>query len=123
MVDIAPVCHIVPDQPIQQPSPLNLPSIPPAQPSIASLVQTVNAMRQTILVLTGQQGSQGRPGAPGANGQNAAKGQWAENKQARITEKVKIYDPNDSTQFVEVDRVNAIQMVNKDTGQTWVWSR
>lgn len=124
MVDIAPVCHIAPEQSIQQPPPLNLPSIPPAGPSIESLVRTVNTMRQTIMILSGQQGSQGRPGEPGKNGQNNnAKGQWTENKQARVTEKVKIYNPSDTSQFVEVDRVNALQFVNKDTGQTWVWNR
>lgn len=121
MADTAPVCHIAPVDDPQQPSPQNLPSIPPAQPNLASLVQTVNAMRQTIIILAGQQGV---AGAQGAAGQNAsAKGTWTENRQARVTEKVKIYDPSDNTRFVEVDRVNALQMVNKATGQTWVWSR
>lgn len=120
----APVCHIPPDVPTDQPSPKNLPAIPPAQATLQSLQASVNAMRQVVLIITGQQGSQGRPGAPGQNGQNAnAKGTWSEI--TRTTSKVKVYQNNDPStgNYVEVEQINSLTMGNQDTGQTWRWSR
>lgn len=122
MVSNAPVCHIAPETSPQQPGPTNLPGIPPALPNLQSLVQTVNALRQTVIIMSGQQGTQGRPGAPGQNGgNNNARGTWSEAK--RATQKVKVYNKDDKTQFIEVERINRLEMVNKDTGQTWVWER
>lgn len=120
----APICHVPPVTPTSQPSPLDLPAIPPAQANLQSLAASVNAMRQMLLIITGQQGTQGRPGAPGAKGQDAnAKGQWTEH--SRTTSKVKIYQNNDPStgNFVEVEQMNTLTMGNKDTGQTWKWSR
>jgi hypothetical protein len=117
----APICHIPPVTTTTQPGPVNLPSIPPAQPNLASLAATVNAMRQVIMILVGDQGAQGRPGA---NGKDAnAKGQWSETK--RVTQTVKVYQNNDPStgNFVEVQQINQLVMGNKATGQTWTWNR
>lgn len=118
----APVCHIPPVEPSTQPTPQNLPGIPLASPNLQSLTHTVNAMRQVIMIMSGQMGVQGRPGAPGKDGKNTdAKATWTERN--RSTEKVKIFNPSDKTQFVEVERINQLEMRNKDTGQTWTWHR
>lgn len=122
MANKAPVCHIAPTTSIEQPAPVNMPGIPPALPNLQSLTHTVNAMRQVIMIMSGQQGSQGRPGAPGSNGgNNNAKAAWTELK--RSTEKVKIKNKDDPSQFVEVERINRLEMKNAGTGQTWVWER
>lgn len=118
------VCHIPPDTTVDQPDPLNLPGIPPPDATVEGLLATVNAMRQTILIITGQQGVQGPRGQAGPRGKDtSAKGQWTENKANRVTAKVKVYSKTDPTQFVEVEQVNQIEMVNKDTKQTWKWQR
>jgi hypothetical protein len=122
MSAIPPVCHIPPVTPTTQPSPLNLPSIPPAVATLQSLAATVNAMRQVVIVLAGQQG---RPGVPGPQGQpgKSSKGTWSETSRAEET--VKIYQNNDPStgNFVEVKQINKLVMSNKDTGQNWTWNR
>jgi hypothetical protein len=125
MTTVGPVCHIPPETTVtDQPGPVGLPSIPPAGPTIASLMSTVNAIRNQIMIITGRQGSQGRQGAPGRNGSsNNAKGTWTE--QARVVETVRIYQNNDPTSenWIDVERINKLAMVNKDTGQQWTWDR
>jgi hypothetical protein len=83
-------------------------------------------MRQVIMILTGQlaQGPQGPRGAAGQAGKDSsAKGTWVE--QSRVEHKVKIYQNNDPStgNFVEVNQINKLNMVNKDTKQTWTWNR
>jgi hypothetical protein len=120
-----PVCHIAPVQPNPGPSPISIPSIPPAKPTIASLTQTVNAMRQVIMILSGQQGTQGRPGAPGQQGasSNSAKGTWSE--VSRNSSTVRIFQNNDtnSDNWVDVEQINSLGMENRSTGQMWNWRR
>lgn len=124
-----PVCHIPPQNQIGQPGPTNLPAIPPSAPTLQSLHQTVSAMRQVILILTGQlaQGPQGARGAAGQAGRpgsnSSTKGTWTE--QSRVEETVKIYQNNDPStgNFVEVKQINTLTMNNKDTNQKWTWNR
>lgn len=117
-----PVCHIPPVVPKSITTPNNLPSIPLAQPNIASLVSTVNQMRQLIQIISGQ-----LPTMPGPQGgfntkpDKDKKGTWVE--QSREVETVKVYNPDDKEQFVEIERVNRLVMNNKDTGQRWTWER
>jgi hypothetical protein len=114
------VCHIPPVVPSTQPSPINIPSIPPAEANIPSLQNTVNAMRQALQILLGQQGVQGTPGQPGRNAQSAT-GQFTESH--RVTEVVRVFNPDDPTQFVDVERTNQLIMGNKATKQTWTYNR
>lgn len=119
MSDTPLVCHIPPVVPTNtQPGPNNLPSIPPAVPTIASLTDTVNRMRQVIMILTGQQGTQGPRGPAGKD--NNAKAKWSE--VSRTVETVKIHNPNDKSQFIEVERINKLVMGDSSTGQTWTWT-
>ena len=125
MSTVGPVCHIPPKTTINQPAPRPLPAIPPAQPTLQSLADTVNKMRQVILIITGQQGSQGRQGVPGPQGQpgTTAKGTWSE--KSRQEDTVKVYQNNDPNtgNYVEVKQINKLVMGNKDTGQEWTWDR
>lgn len=118
MSAVAPVCHIPPKTPNNQPAPVNLPAIPPAGNTIASLQATVNIMRQVIMLLAGQQGS------PGQNGTSATPpkpARWTE--QSRQTETVRIFDPNDKSVFVDVERINKLIMHDGVTGESWTWNR
>lgn len=119
---VGPVCHIPPVTVVTpQPAPLNLPSIPPAGATIDSLVHTVNAMRQVIIILSGQRGAQGAQGAQGSPAKKNPPQRWTEN--VRTTETVRIFDPNDHDVFVDVERINHLAMKDGVTGETWVWDR
>jgi|SRR5712664_913789 len=125
MTDQAPVCHISPTTAKDQPQPVNLPAVPLAQPNIQSLVTTVNALRQTILLITGQQGPRGPAGqagrSGGGGGAKSNKAQWTE--QSRTVETVKVHNKDDDTQFIEVERINHLVMKDAASGQTWTWDR
>lgn len=120
MSKVAPVCHIPPVTTTNQPQPVALPSIPPAQANLASLTATVNAMRQVLIFLVGQQGAQG---PQGASGKAAPAGSWTQ--QAVVTGVVRIYQNNDPTSqnWIDVERVNKLVMGNNTTKQTWVFNR
>lgn len=103
MASQAPVCHIPPKNQIEQPLPHNINSVAPAQPNIASLTATVNQLRSLLLNLLNR------------------KQQWVEF--SRVTETVRVTNPSDSSQFVDVQRINQLRMIDKVTGFTWEWNR
>ena len=127
-----PICHIPPVTTHDQPHPTALPSVPMAQPNIDSLVDTVNRLRQLVMILSGQQRAQGRPGlaktSSGSDGFKVKnpgdeKSTWVE--QSRATERVRVFQNNDKTSdnWVDVDRLNSLVMRDKNTNQTWRWDR
>lgn len=121
MAAVGPVCHIPPVTVTTQPKPVNLPNIPPAGPTIDSLVATVNALRQNLIFITGRQGPQGPQGGQGAAAKKGPPARWTEN--VRVTETVRIYDPNDKETFVDVERINQLVMNDQVTGEKWTWDR
>lgn len=109
------VCHIPPVTNTNQPNPTPLPSIPPAQPNLASLTATVNALRDAFQIYTGQQGQRG------ADGKQSPSGSWS---QANVvTETVRIYNPDDKSQYVDVERINSLTWNNAATKQTITFKR
>lgn len=119
----APVCHIPPENAsIPQPGVRNLPGIPIAT-DLRSLYAAVNAMRQTILIITNQQDTTGANNFSVKPDPNAKKQQWLE--VSRVVEKVKVYQNNDPStgNFVEIERINKLTMGDKNTGQQWTWDR
>lgn len=117
MTAVPPVCHIPPVQPTTQPQPVNLPSIPPAQPNVQSLADTVNQMRQLLMYLAGQIAKNASNGT-GARSQVA---RWSE--ASRTTSNVRVYNPNDKTQYVDVEQINTLTMKDGITGDAWTWHR
>jgi hypothetical protein len=118
-----PVCHVSTDQVIDQPPKVLLPSIPEAT-DLNSALAAINAMRQMLLLLAGQIGRGGAQGPPGAAGKSAQKekvGRW--NEVSRSTSKVKVFNPDDKTQFVEVERINKLTMKDSVTNEQWIWNR
>lgn len=115
-----PVCHIPPITTINQPGPTALPAIPPPAPNVQSLLATVQALRQIILIITGQQGQQGQQGAAG---KNAPSGSWKQ--AAPVTEVVRIFQNNDpsSGNWVDVQRINRQEFDNAASKQTLVFVR
>jgi len=81
-----------------------MPSVPPATPDLQSLVHTVNILRTIII-----------------NMQNTRKAVWRET--GRVTEMVRVFNPTDHTQYVDVERINRLTMADQVTGQVWEWNR
>lgn len=120
----APVCHIPgTDRDIDQPVTTQQ-AIPIATTDLNNLVNVVNMLRAQVLRLSGQSGNDtaGTGRAPKIP-QEQKRVQWKE--QARTVEKVKVYQNNDksSSNWVEVEQINRLVMVDKNTGQTWEWRR
>lgn len=54
---------------------------------------------------------------------NKGKGRWIEDRDKRKKKKVKVRNPKNKKQFVEVEIITGITMVDKVTGELWIWSR
>ena len=130
----APVCHISSDQVIQQPKQQQLPSIGKAT-DLKSALQVINQMTIIINMLTGQQqinaGGIPRPndGRPAPQQQTQIKptkkqpGQerWIEAN--RSTQIVRVFNPKDKEQWVDIESINSLDMIDGVTGETWHWQR
>jgi hypothetical protein len=116
MTTVGPVCHLPPNTTASFPDPKDLPGVPPAQPNLASLTATVNALRQLVLILAGLNGP------PGSNGKSAPSGSWTQ--KSIQTETVRIYQNNDPStgNFVDVQRVTQLVMGNSASKQTWTYN-
>jgi|SRR6185312_6962614 len=113
------VCHIPPVTPKNQPQPVNIPSIPPAQPDLQSLVHTVNTMRQVLQTITNQITTVNNTG--GTISSPSAPGSFTESK--RVTETVRVFQNGDKTSenWVDVEQTN--QLIMKAGKQTWTYNR
>ena len=52
-----------------------------------------------------------------------SKGNYVENRGDRTTEIVRIYNPDDSSQYVDVKQITGLNFVNPYTGQTLTFRR
>jgi len=123
-----PICHIPPVAPTPGRPTVTIPPIPQARPDVNSLLATVNALRQAVLILSGAQTTTGQnKGNEGGffngftSGSSNKGTQWSE--QSRAVEKVRIFQNDDKTSenWVDVERINSLTMVDKNTKQTWKW--
>lgn len=123
----APVCNISVNEVINQPPGVKLPSIPQAT-DLPSALSAIQAMTDMLNILVGnipntrgQPGRAGQAGQPGKNPKNSI-GRFTEVSGSRVTEKVKVTNPQDSSQFVEVERINKVVMRDNVTGEQWIWT-
>jgi hypothetical protein len=115
----APVCHIPPTTPDNGQLPKNLPAIPPAT-DLKSALNAINVMRQIIQIITNQQPiiiNQGQSN----NSSKFKTASWRES--SRKTEKIKVYNPQDKSQWVEIERINELTMEDNNSNSTWRWTR
>ncbi len=125
----APVCHIPAASNIPQPTPSALPAIPPVQAGDwQSVIDAINALALGYQLLSGQvpppgdPGQPGQPGSPGRAGKDAKTGgRFIE--LSRGTKQVRITNPDDDSQFVDVEIINRLVMKDTVTGEQWVWQR
>ena len=141
MPSVAPSCPTSTSEFPATQTGVRLPSVPQAQ-DLPSAIQAINNLNMIVQVLSGQnppsfknnltenffvdpsggQGIQrgnqgGRPGSP------AKKPRWVEDRASRVTETVKVTNPDDKSQFVMVERINYIRWSDTVTGQTLEWRR
>jgi hypothetical protein len=127
----APVCHIPPTKPATDAqAPVDTVYVPQAT-DLASTMAAVNALRLVYLRGTGGFGGAGHGGTasslgPGGTGgtvkdEKKKQGQWVETN--RQTEKVKVTNPDDPSQFIELERINQLTFKDAATGETWFWQR
>ena len=120
MSNAAPVCEIQPVISTAQPAPSSLPAIPVAT-DLPSALQAIQALtmwvRQARPLLNPQpQQSQGL-----AKNQQPTSGGWKRVSQQYKT--VRVTNPNDPSQYVDVQQIESLIMSHPTTGETWTWSR
>lgn len=131
---VAPICPGTTSPPVQTfgvNRALRFPSIPHAR-DLQSALAAINAMREAIMLLSQQIQQQPEPPArpqtsAGAGGSGAKtqpkkkKPSWKETQ--RVVKKERIENPDDSSQYVEVEIIQALTLTNSATGEQWVWKR
>jgi hypothetical protein len=130
-----PVCHIPPANTPANPQPHDIPGIPaainPKSPAFNNdVANALNAFRQILMAITGQLDAL-RNRQPTNNNNSVtnnivpkqAASQWTQ--QSVVTETVRVYQNNDKTSdnWVDVERINKLVMVDNKTGQKWTWNR
>ena len=122
----APVCEIQPVISTEQPTAPALPAIPVAT-DLASALGALNAIgmwiRQATPILT-QLARQG--GISGFKTKSSGKkagqqGRWTPVQQQYKT--VRVTNPNDPSQYVDIQQIETLTMGDTITGEKWVWTR
>lgn len=115
----APVCNI--DAPTPPGSGITSPlvSVPIANGSNNTYV--INAIRQAIQNIYNQNRSQSSGGGGGGGGGKSALGEF---KQTSFqTKVVRVYNPDDDTQWVDVRQVTSVTWKNSTTGQSITYNQ
>ena len=124
----APVCNVIPTEQPGEPTAKTVPTIPIAN-DWASAFAAINAIRAWINAQQQPQRQQGdNPGRGGIippkqtpkQPPKPKQGRW--NEVSRSTQTVKIFNPDDHTQFVEVEQLTKLVMQDSVTKETWIWS-
>lgn len=122
----APVCVIQPTEPIQVPKGQQLPPIPIAT-NLLSAIQAINAMRQLIIVMLGQISPNGQPTPGGGFSSNLPpdpkKANFKEVRAARQTTTMRIYDPTNRNNYVDVQQITGLTFIDPLTSQTINWQQ
>ena len=115
----APVCHITPPNQVGQPAPVQLQSIPmaPHQFDWNAVRAMLNQMKRAIETLSGQIGGS----TSNQKKKNNKVGKYIEVD--RQTAQVRITNPQDSNQYVDVLRINSLTFQDSVTGEKWTWNR
>ncbi len=128
----APVCEIIPQIVTTQPPQSRLPAIPIAT-DLNSALLALNAMRQWMMMMMqtnpghgtggGGRGGGGAGGPGGGKKADPKKPQLGRWQQKDITrKKVRVFNPQDHEQYVDVSRVTRLVMEDSVTKEQWVWT-
>jgi len=111
----APVCHQPATADIPQPAGLTLPSIPQPDGTIDGIMAALEALIQGYNMLGGIQ-----PGGPGSPQGQAKQGDRF-TETGRKKKKIHVTNPDDDSQFVDVEVVSELTLTDKVTGEIWFW--
>jgi hypothetical protein len=146
----APICHISP--PFQGATPVQprIGTIPPIMPppvvngniDWSGLINAMLAMKAAIEAMLGQRAPfwsidpsmfRGSGGGSGFGGVTVISGGGGSSKDKekrgnfvvtkQRTRKEKVYNPDDKSQYIEVERVTHLELTVMATGQKWTWDR
>ena|SRR5215467_7655656 len=127
----APVCHQPPTSDIPEPAGPNLPAIPAPDGTIEGMMNSLNSLIQGYNGLAGFGPFGGGKGVAGAAAGGAAGGFKTKDQQklgrfieqSRRTQKVRVTNPDDENQWVDVEVITSLIMKDTKTGETWEWKR
>ena len=117
-----PVCQTSFNEPITQPVPTSLPSIPLAY-DVPSLLEAVKQLTQGYNQLSGKTLGNKHKNNQAPKKSKVQLGRFIELKQGRSTVNLKVYSKDDPTTFVEFNQINAMTFQDTVTGETWTWQR
>lgn len=125
MAGKAAVCHVSTDQLIKQPPAHRLLAVPKAT-DLQSALRAINILQQNFQIISGQANNQQNNNP--SQGLNTAaskpkppqKGRWIE--ESRNTSTERIYNKDDKEQYVDVKRINSLDMRDTVTGEVWHWA-
>ena len=114
----APVCNNALPNVIGQPDPnlKNVPAIPEAN-DLQSALAAINVMRRMLQQLMNP------GGIDGFKTQKSKNKGFRELRKFRVTKKTRVFNPNDHSQFVDVEQIVGMVMQDPSTGQTWQWQQ
>jgi hypothetical protein len=96
-----------------------LPTIPEAT-DLQSAINAINAIRRIMQTLI----QPPHPVSGGITGFKLQQGRgFQEVRQRRVTRRVRIFNPQDKSQWVDVDQIVGMVMADPITGQTWTWQQ
>ena len=121
---ICPTCHTSVDELITQPNTHTLlQSITPPT-DMSSVLSALQQLINNFNLITGNgPGQSGQPGKNGEPGTKSQLGRFTEQRNSRVTKKVKVYSKQDPATFVEVEQINAMTFRDSVTGEVWTWGR
>ncbi len=125
MSDQGPVCHIPPPNQPANPQSRDIPGLgaPPGN-DLNSIRKSIKDLQDVVRLLAGQIQKLDPTGSNGFKTKEDKKkddGRWSE--AARVVETVRVYNPNDREQYVDVEQINQLKMRDKVTGEQWTWDR
>lgn len=118
----APFCNVkgtvvVPGQtaPVIQPVPV--------ANDLKSLIKAVAALTNNFNAMNNQLANQSFSSGFTTKKDPSKAPTWIEDRGKRVMDKVKVTNPDDPNQFVEVEQIKSFTMKNVKDGTTWVWKR
>lgn len=118
---VAPVCEIPTKAPIPNPLPVSaIPAIPVPEAGFGSIINTIQQIKKAIENLNQINVINGFKLLPQKK-KKKEDSRWVEIE--RVHSVVRITNPADKEQYVDVDRITKLVFQDTVTGNKWVWSR
>lgn len=128
-VNGAPVCNMPTEPVFPVPSPPALPPLPGPASDLPSAIHLANQIRQIVIQMGNMVpnnnqggGAGGKPGQSFAVSGNKQQGNFTEIRSRRVTKKTRVFNPDDNTQFVDVEQIVS-QTFQNGLGQTITWNQ